>query len=202
MKKGTQRVMHCRCDRQRVLANGMCATCYTLRRQDETHFGGLREVVLERDGYCCRVCGASGRDKRSIIVHHRVPGRSVLKLMISLCPACHARIHKTRVVLSECRHSSWNYGESSTLLGISKPAWTLRRVAPPRKQCCSLRNNPDPVPALPRTDVGAAALNFLIYTTVKFRKAETSTLKKGDSAARVLRMTSKRCRVALRGSPC
>ncbi|MGI4815258.1 MAG: HNH endonuclease [Janthinobacterium lividum] len=56
---------------------------------------------MERDGYCCRVCGASGRDKRSIIVHHRVPRRSVLKLMISLCPACHARIHKTRVVLAE-----------------------------------------------------------------------------------------------------
>lgn len=101
MKKGTQRVMHCRCGRQRVLANGMCATCYTLRRQDEAHFGGLREVVLDRDGHCCRVCGASGRDKRSIIVHHRVPGRSILKLMISLCPACHARIHKTRMVLSE-----------------------------------------------------------------------------------------------------
>ena len=79
----------------------MCATCYTLHRQDEAHFGGLREVVLDRDGHCCRVCGASGRDKRSIIVHHRVPGRSILRLMISLCPACHARIHKTRMVLSE-----------------------------------------------------------------------------------------------------
>jgi hypothetical protein len=101
MKNGTQSVMHCRCGRQRVLANGMCATCYTLRRQDEAHFGGLREVVLHRDGHCCRVCGASGRDKRSITVHHRVPGRSILKLMISLCPACHARIHKTRMVLSE-----------------------------------------------------------------------------------------------------
>ncbi len=93
--------MHCRCGREKVLANGMCATCYTLRRQDEANFGGLREVVLARDGYSCRVCGASGRDKRSIIVHHRRRGRSVLPLMISLCPACHARIHRTRVVLSE-----------------------------------------------------------------------------------------------------
>lgn len=101
MKKGTQRAMHCRCGRARVLANGMCATCYTLRRQDEANFGGLREAVLERDGYSCRVCGAPGRGKRSIIVHHRVPGRSVLKWMISLCPACHARIHKTSVVLTE-----------------------------------------------------------------------------------------------------
>ena len=55
---------------------------------------------MERDGYRCRVCGASGRDKRSIIVHHRVPGKSVLNLMLSLCPGCHAKIHRTKVVLS------------------------------------------------------------------------------------------------------
>jgi hypothetical protein len=57
-----------------------------LRRQDDEYFGGLREVVLERDGYRCRVCDASGRDKSSIIVHHRVKGKSVLALMISLYP--------------------------------------------------------------------------------------------------------------------
>ncbi len=77
----------------------MCAVCYTLRRQDEEYFGGLREKVLERDGYRCRVCEAPGSGKRSIIAHHRVQGKSVLKLMISLCPACHAKIHRTRVVI-------------------------------------------------------------------------------------------------------
>jgi hypothetical protein len=71
-----------------------------LRRQDEEHFGGLREAVLERDQYRCCVCDAPGRSKRSIIVHHRVPGRSVLHLMISLCPGCHAKVHRTRVVFS------------------------------------------------------------------------------------------------------
>ena len=40
------------------------------------------------------------RGKRTIIVHHRVPGRSELKLMISLCPGCHARVHRTRAVLA------------------------------------------------------------------------------------------------------
>ena len=87
----------------RILANGFCATCYTLRRQDEQYFGGLRESVIERDGHRCRVCDASGRDKRSIIVHHRVPGKSLLHLMLSLCPACHATIHRTEAVLSEMR---------------------------------------------------------------------------------------------------
>ncbi len=93
-----QRVLHCRCGRGKVLALGMCATCYTLKRQDEEYFGGLREQVLRRDGYCCRVCGASGRGKRSIVVHHRIPGVSKLPLMISLCPACHAVISRTLVM--------------------------------------------------------------------------------------------------------
>jgi 5-methylcytosine-specific restriction endonuclease McrA len=71
-----------------------------MKRQDDEYFGGLREAVLERDGYRCRVCDASGRDRRSIIVHHRRPGKSVLHLMISLCPACHTKVHRTKAVLS------------------------------------------------------------------------------------------------------
>ena len=100
-KTGVQRALHCRCGREKILALGLCATCYTLKRQDDEYFGGLREQVLERDGYCCRVCGASGRRKRSIVVHHRVPGKSVLHLMISLCPGCHAKVGRTKVVLSQ-----------------------------------------------------------------------------------------------------
>ena len=100
MKVGRQQVMYCPCGNAKVLALGLCATCYTLKRQDEEYFGGLREAVLERDGYRCRVCDALGRDKRSIIVHHRVPGKSVLRLMLSLCPACHAKIHRTKAALS------------------------------------------------------------------------------------------------------
>ncbi len=100
MKGIRQRVMHCPCGKAKVLALGLCATCYTLKRQDEEYFGGLREAVLERDGHRCRVCDSSGRDKRSIIVHHRVPGKSVLSLMLSLCPACHAKVHRTKAALS------------------------------------------------------------------------------------------------------
>ncbi len=51
-------------------------------------------------GYRCRVCDAPGGRKWEMIVHHRVPGKSVLALMISLCPGCHARIHRTKAVLS------------------------------------------------------------------------------------------------------
>jgi hypothetical protein len=72
-----------------------------LKRQDEEYFEGLRETVLDRDGYRCRGCGASGRGKRKITVHHRVPGVSRLELMISLCPGCHAKVERTKMVLSE-----------------------------------------------------------------------------------------------------
>jgi hypothetical protein len=41
--------MQSRRDREKVLELGLCATCYSLKRQDEEHFGGLRETVLERD---------------------------------------------------------------------------------------------------------------------------------------------------------
>jgi 5-methylcytosine-specific restriction endonuclease McrA len=93
--------MLCRCGNATILALGLCSTCYTLKRQDEEYFGGLREQVLERDGYRCRGCGAPGRTKRSITVHHRVPGVSKLELMISLCPGCHAKVERTKMVLSE-----------------------------------------------------------------------------------------------------
>jgi hypothetical protein len=102
MGQGRVQLAHCcPCGRPEILALGLCATCYTLKRQDEEYFGGLREAVLERDGYRCRGCGAPGHEKRSIIVHHRVPGVSKLELMISLCPGCHAKVERTKMVLAE-----------------------------------------------------------------------------------------------------
>ena len=101
MKDPAQRPLHCQCGNRKIHAVGLCATCYTLKRQDLEYFGGLREQVLERDEYRCRVCEAPGRDKRSITVQHRVPGKSVLNLMISLCPGCHAKVHRTKAVLSQ-----------------------------------------------------------------------------------------------------
>ena len=57
MKKGLQTVICCPCGNEKILALGFCAICYTLKQQDAEYFGGLREQVLERDGYACRVCG-------------------------------------------------------------------------------------------------------------------------------------------------
>ena len=80
------------------MALGLCATCYQLKRQDEEYFGGKREEVLVRDGHRCAVpeCTTLKRGKRSVAVHHRMPGNSDPKLMITLCLACHAKVTRTR----------------------------------------------------------------------------------------------------------
>jgi hypothetical protein len=101
VKKGSQRALYCACGRDNILAHGLCPTCYTLKRRDAAYFGGLREAVLKRDDYTCQGCGAPGRRKRSITVHHRQPGVSLLSLMISLCPKCHAKVERTQMVLSQ-----------------------------------------------------------------------------------------------------
>jgi hypothetical protein len=36
------------CGNEKILALGLCATCYTLKRKDVENFGGLREQILER----------------------------------------------------------------------------------------------------------------------------------------------------------
>ena len=101
MKKLAQRSMHCACGNPKILAAGLCETCYRLKRKDDKYFGGLREAVLKRDGHRCRVCGKPGGRKRSLAVHHRVAGKSELDLMITLCLAHHAMVTRTLVLLEE-----------------------------------------------------------------------------------------------------
>lgn len=97
MARVLQRAMCCPCGRDQVLALGLCSVCYTLRRQDEEYFGGHREAVLTRDGYRCSVSGCITlkRGKRSVAVHHRRPGNSDPKWMVTLCLACHAKVSRT-----------------------------------------------------------------------------------------------------------
>jgi hypothetical protein len=33
VKAGVQRALYCRCGNEKILALGLCATCYTLKRQ-------------------------------------------------------------------------------------------------------------------------------------------------------------------------
>ena len=66
---------------------------------------------------------SSGRNKHSIAVHHRVPGKSLLQTMISLCLSCHAKVHRTKAVLSdmpplllELWREQHPYGHEQTML--------------------------------------------------------------------------------------
>ena len=58
-----------------------------------------RQLVLERDGYACVVCG-SGRD---LHVHHvhwrRYGGRTVLANLVTACEGCHSKIHERFMIL-------------------------------------------------------------------------------------------------------
>jgi 5-methylcytosine-specific restriction endonuclease McrA len=92
-----QRVLFCRCGSSSIYVRGFCQRCYHRDRADRKYFAGLREQALVRDGHRCRGCQGAGADC-VLSVHHRLPGRSSLDLLITLCPACHALIERTQVL--------------------------------------------------------------------------------------------------------
>ena len=61
-----------------------------LRRQDR-NFGGLRKRCWGETAIAAMSAIHPEQGKCSIIVHHGVRKKSELKLIISLCPGCHAR---------------------------------------------------------------------------------------------------------------
>jgi hypothetical protein len=96
LKKGIQTAICCPCGNEKILALGLRATCYTLKRQDAEYFGGLREQVLERDRYACRVCGDPDPG-----VHHREPGKSLLHQKIR-----HILVHSKLIIYLNSRGAS------------------------------------------------------------------------------------------------
>jgi hypothetical protein len=72
-----------------------CRLCYGRRYRSVRFFGGLREAVLKRDRFKCRVCGAGAR----LVVHHR-SGDNQKRRLITLCIGCHVRVHRYRALRS------------------------------------------------------------------------------------------------------
>ncbi len=143
MTRLVQRSICCPCGNDKVLALGLCATCYTLKRQDEEYFGGHREAVLTRDGKRCAVpgCATLKRGKRSIAVHHRKPGNSDPKLMITLCLACHAKVTRTYISKENGLLCFECYGASSTQKPMSRPPLISRKRERPRSASSSSEMN-------------------------------------------------------------
>lgn len=64
-----------------------------LKREKDSNWRKVRRIVLERDGYRCRVC----RRKKAVDVHHVIfrslGGKDEAKNLIAVCKVCHEGIH-------------------------------------------------------------------------------------------------------------
>ncbi len=89
MPRPAQLPLCCPCGSFQLFCGGYCRACYQRAARSRARFGGLRERVLARDHQQCRVCG--GREW--LVVHHRRPRHS-WDALITLCAACHTRLHR------------------------------------------------------------------------------------------------------------
>jgi hypothetical protein len=85
-----QLALFCPCGALPPLTAGLCNSCYWKWRHSLRFYGGRREEILERDGRRCRACGSD----RWLGVHHRQPGSNTPSLLLCLCAACHAQVHR------------------------------------------------------------------------------------------------------------
>ena len=85
-----QRALFCPCGRDFPWTAGLCRSCYRAASRSRRRFSGLRDEILDRDGHQCRACGSANR----LHVHHRKPGINDRDLLITVCAACHARLHR------------------------------------------------------------------------------------------------------------
>jgi hypothetical protein len=91
--QGAQLRFLCTCGRRPIELKGLrcCRLCYYRQYDSLRWFGGLRELILKRDRFECRACGAA----RRLVVHHRGE-RNAQPLLITLCIRCHVRLHRSR----------------------------------------------------------------------------------------------------------
>lgn len=62
----------------------------------------IREVVRERDGELCRLCGSNSR----VEIHHKIPyifgGTHDLENLITLCKSCHRCVENGHMGFTAC----------------------------------------------------------------------------------------------------
>jgi len=93
-----QRSLFCPCGAAKATGADFCRVCQIHIRYSKRRFGGHREAVLLRDRRLCQSCGDTDFNPRRIHVHHRRPGEHTLEGLVTLCAACHARVHRLRSV--------------------------------------------------------------------------------------------------------
>jgi len=89
-----------------VREDSRLGTLRYLLHPEEAGRGILRrssQTVLARDGHLCRIPGCTSlkRGKRSLAMHHRVPGNNNPDLMITLCLGHHAMVTRTQMLRKE-----------------------------------------------------------------------------------------------------
>jgi hypothetical protein len=82
-----------RCLSEPPSRGGLCLPCYRASLHSRSRFNGHRDAVLDRDGRACRCCEASPAGSR-LRVHHCTPGLHDPSRLVTLCAACHARVHR------------------------------------------------------------------------------------------------------------
>ena len=90
-----QRSIFCDCGHGTPSIAGLCRSCYRARAHSRSRFAGNRELVLDRDR-TCRGCGVG--KTAHLHVHHRRPGVHDPTWLITLCAACHARVHRLSAI--------------------------------------------------------------------------------------------------------
>ena len=102
----SQPALLCACGRNPASLAGLCRSCYFAGARSRQRFDGRREEILERDGRECRACGSASR----LHVHHRKPGVNDPDWLITVCAACHVRLHRLaalRVWIPELLVALW-----------------------------------------------------------------------------------------------
>lgn len=103
---------------------------------NQWRYGGNRYKVLERDNYMCQYCQTT--EQKALVVHHidEVIENTSMDNLITICNACHARIHHggsrnakykqvSRDDVIEAINSTPNLEEAAKKLGITRK--TLRK---------------------------------------------------------------------------
>jgi hypothetical protein len=90
-RRMTQRALFCPCGQAEPAVAGLCRCCYQRAADSRRRFAGQREAVVERDRGCCVACGARSARPH---VHHRRPGDHDPSWLATVCPGCHARLHR------------------------------------------------------------------------------------------------------------
>jgi hypothetical protein len=148
--RAVQLELLCACGRRPVELKvlGCCRLCYQRRYHSLRWFGGLRELILERDRFKCRVCGMS----RRLVVHHR-DERNAKPWLITLCIRCHVRLHRSRRLrywVPKALLGLWLEQHPSAPLQLQLPfaltsSTATKQLSLRETKVCSNLNGPTPV---------------------------------------------------------